>query len=114
MRIDLELEYAARNVGRTRDVAFRKFLRFPHVQQYRAGGDAAEQYALVVINTNDRHMSTTALGATAMKVNKPGATLVDVLDPLQSTYAVPATGELRLIVPQQRAMILVPQDQLKP
>jgi hypothetical protein len=27
---------------------------------------------------------------------------------------VPATGELRLPVPQQHAMILVPQDQLKP
>ena len=80
----------------------------------RTGGDAADQYALVVINTNGRHMSTTALGAKAMKVTKPGVTLVDVLDPELKTYAVPATGELRLIVPQQRAMILVPQDQMKP
>jgi hypothetical protein len=27
---------------------------------------------------------------------------------------VPASGELRIPVPQQQAMILVPQDQLKP
>ena len=80
----------------------------------RTGGDAADQYALVVINTNARHMSNTALGPKAMKVTKPGVTLVDVLDPELKTYAVPASGELRLPVPQQRAMILVPQDQLKP
>ena len=80
----------------------------------RAGGDAMDQYALVVINTSGHKMSTTALGPAAMKVGKPGATLVDVLDPEQKTYAVPPTGELRLIVPQQRAMILIPQDQVKP
>ena len=80
----------------------------------RAGGDAGDAYALVVINSNARHMSTTADGAKAMKITKPGITLVDVLDPDAKTYAVPASGELRLIVPPQRAMILVPQDQLKP
>jgi glycosidase len=75
----------------------------------RAGGDAGADYALVVINTNARHPSTTADGAKAMKITKPGVTLVDVLDPEAKTYAVPASGELRLIVPAQRAMILVPQ-----
>lgn len=80
----------------------------------RAGGDAGTDYALVVINTNGRHQSTTADGAKAMKVTKPNVTLVDVLDPEAKTYAVPASGELRLIVPKQRSMILVPQDQLKP
>ncbi len=80
----------------------------------RAGGDAGADYALVVINTNGRHPSTTADGVKAMKTTKPGATLVDVLDPQLKTYPVPASGELRLIVPAQRAMILVPQDQFKP
>jgi glycosidase len=75
----------------------------------RAGGDAGADYALVVINTNARHPSTTADGAKAMKITKAGVTLVDVLDPEAKTYAVPASGELRLIVPAQRAMILVPQ-----
>ncbi len=80
----------------------------------RAGGDAGAEYALVVINTNARHASTTADGTKAMKVTKPNVTLVDVLDPELKTYPVPASGELRLVVPAQRAMILVPQDQLKP
>jgi alpha-amylase len=80
----------------------------------RAGGDAGAEYALVVINTNARHQSTTADGTKAMKITKPGVTLVDLLDPELKTYAVPASGELRLVVPAQRAMLLVPQDQLKP
>ena len=80
----------------------------------RAGGDAGAEYALVVINSNGRHPSTSADGAKAMKVTKPGTTLVDVLDPELKTYTVPASGELRLLVPAQRAMILVPQGQLKP
>ena len=79
----------------------------------RAGGDAGAEYALVVINTNGRHPSTTADGAKAMKVTKPGVTLVDILDPELKTYAVPASGELRVTVAAQRAMILVPQEQLK-
>lgn len=82
----------------------------------RTGGDAGEAYALVVINTNSRHESTSADGMKAMKVGRPGATLVDVLNPdgATKTYVVPANGELRVIVPKQRAMILVPQDQVKP
>ncbi len=79
----------------------------------RAGGDAGAEYALVVINTNARHASTTADEAKAMKVTRPGITLVDILDPELKTYPVPASGELRLVVAAQRAMILVPNDQLK-
>ena len=79
----------------------------------RAGGDAAAEYALVVINTNARHPSTTADGAKSMKLTRPGVTLVDILDPEKKTYPVPASGELRLVVAAQRAMILVPQEQLK-
>jgi glycosidase len=80
----------------------------------RTGGDAGAEYALVVINSNSRHESTTADGAKVMKVTKPGVTLVDVLDPNLATYPVGAGGELRVVVPAQRAMILVPQDQIKP
>lgn len=80
----------------------------------RAGGDAGDSYALVVINTNGRHKSTTADGAKAMKLTKPGVTLVDVLNPGAQTYTVPASGELRIVLDKQQAVILVPQDQLKP
>ncbi|MDB4944807.1 MAG: Neopullulanase [Labilithrix sp.] len=80
----------------------------------RKGGDAADQYALVVTNTNGRHPSTSAEGTNVLKATVPGVTLVDVLDPELKTYAVPASGELRLIVPAQRSMILVPEAQLRP
>lgn len=79
----------------------------------RTGGDAGSAYALVVINSNARHPSTTADTA-ALKATVPGVTLVDVLDPMLQTYTVPASGELRLVVPAQRSMILIPQDQLVP
>lgn len=80
----------------------------------RAGGDAGASYALVIINTNSRHQSTTADGPTAMKITRPGVTLIDVLNSDGATYAVPASGGLRVVVPKQGALILVPQDQLKP
>lgn len=72
------------------------------------------QYGLVILNTNARHASTTSLGAKAMKVARPGVVLADVLDPETKTYEVPASGELRIAVPPQRAMILIPKDQLNP
>ena len=105
-RGDTNVVYATPNVHAEEDAGI--------VAYERAGGDAGDGYALVVINTNGRHQSTTALATKAMKVTKPGVTLVDVLNPEPKTYPVPASGELRLSVPQQRAMILVPEDQLKP
>lgn len=81
----------------------------------RAGGDAgAGAYALVVMNAHPTKAGVTAKGAAAMAVGVPvGTVLVDVLDPQQPTYTVDGAGALRLNVPAQRAMILVPQDQVK-
>jgi alpha-amylase len=46
----------------------------------RSGGDAGDDYALVVFNTSDGHESATTDGASLMKVSAPpGATLVDRL-----------------------------------
>jgi glycosidase len=78
----------------------------------RTGGDAGDQYALVIINTNARKDSSTADGATVMKLGIRGVTLVDVLNPEGQTFDV-GNGELRLTVPKQRAMILVPENQKK-
>jgi alpha-amylase len=80
----------------------------------RTGGDAGAQYALVVLNTNGKQTSSTSDGAKTMTLGLKGVTLVDVLDPEQKTYTVGAAGELRVAVPAQHAMILVPQDQLVP
>jgi glycosidase len=80
----------------------------------RAGGDAGPSYALVVINTNNRKVSSTSDSGKLMKVTAgANAALVDVLDPEQRTYTVTAGGELRVSVPKQRSMILVRKDQLK-
>ena len=75
----------------------------------RAGGDAADAYALVIVNSNDRKDSSTSNGDAKMKLTAGGITLVDVLNPEQEIFAVPDSGEIRITVPKQRARILVPQ-----
>jgi glycosidase len=79
----------------------------------RTGGDAGDQYALVVLNTNGRHDSVTSDGTTLMKVTKTNITLVDILNPEGQTFDVPNSGTLSITVPKQRAMVLVPQNQKK-
>jgi glycosidase len=88
----------------------------------RAGGDAGDRYVLVVLNTKcslrtckGKKTSTTSDGANAMKVGAPpGTTLVDVLNPEAQSVTVGSDGTLRVQVPAQRAVVLVPQGQLKP
>jgi glycosidase len=78
----------------------------------RTGGDAGSAYALVVLNTNEgADTRVTGDGAKTMIVGEKGVRLVDVLDPARKPYDVAATGELRLTVPKQKAMILVPASQ---
>jgi glycosidase len=81
----------------------------------RAGGDAGTgAYALVVLNTNDFKTSSTSNGSTVMQTTAPpGTTLVDVLDPAQTTYPVNGSGQLGVNVPAQKAMILIPQGQVQ-
>jgi glycosidase len=79
----------------------------------RTGGDAGDQYALVVLNTNGRKDSATAEGANVMKLGVRNVTFVDILNPEGQTFDVPNSGTLRITVPKQRAMVLVPQDQKK-
>ncbi len=80
----------------------------------RAGGDAADRYALVVVNSNARKASTSANADGAMKVGAaPGTTFVDVLDPQQARYQVGTDGSLSVTVPAQRALILVPEGQVQ-
>ena len=81
----------------------------------RTGGDAGSAYALVVMNTSNKKNSVTADGAkTMLAPAAAGKTLVDVLDPAQTTHKVGADGALRLTIPKQRSMILVPQSDVKP
>jgi hypothetical protein len=91
----------------------------------RTGGDAGTAYALVVLNTNPNHASSTALTTNGtvspMTVGQPaGTVLVDVLDPKQTHYTVGANSTIVLTPPQQwapnweSAMILVPESQRVP
>lgn len=77
----------------------------------RAGGDAPQGYALVVLNTNGRKASRTAEAGRAMKTSRPNTTFVDVLDPRRATYATGPDGALSLDLPEQSAKVLVPQDE---
>jgi len=101
-RGDTTVRYATTHVGTEDDAGIFAF--------ERAGGDAGDRYALVVLNTNAFKASATG----AMATGRASETLVDVLDPAQATYSVGADGMVHLSVPAQRAMILVPQGQVVP
>ncbi len=79
----------------------------------RSGGDAGKGYALVVLNTNPDHPSTTEFQGDRMKLDPAvaGKELVDVLSSSKST--VGGDGTLSLEVPARRGAILVPRDQVK-
>ncbi len=79
----------------------------------RTGGDAEDSYALVVVNTNSRKASVTADGAKVMKLSRPGAVLVDVLNPEGQSITVPANGEIRVTIPAQRSAIYVPEAEAR-
>jgi alpha-amylase len=69
-------------------------------------------YALVVLNTNDRHKSTSADTSAMTLTAMAGKTLVDVFDPTQANYQVAADGTLKLTLDPQSAKVLVLSDQV--
>ncbi|MBK8251928.1 MAG: alpha-amylase [Polyangiaceae bacterium] len=81
----------------------------------RTGGDAGNQYALVVFNTHHQKTSTTRDGTTIMTTSLPsGSTLVDILVPEKPAYIVDQNGTLELTLPPVSGMLLVPGDQVTP
>ena len=79
----------------------------------RAGGDAMDRYALVVLNTNRDQQSATTDGTKDMPVTAAAGTmLVDVLADKPTSYAVAADGTLKIQVPALGAVVLVPQSQV--
>ena len=101
---DLNVVYSTTNVAQETDAGIFAY--------ERGGGDAPNTYALVILNTNDGKSSTTG-DVNAMKVTTaPNTVLVDVLDPNQTHYPVAADGTMRIQVPAQSALILIPQTQL--
>jgi glycosidase len=78
----------------------------------RAGGDAGDGYALVIINTSSQHASAPIDGTTTMKVSAAAGTmLVDVLADKPASYAVAADGSVTIQLPALSAAVLVPAAQ---
>lgn len=102
---DTKVIWSSAHVGAEEDAGI--------VAYERSGGDAGAAYALVIINSNNKKDSaTSADGKTMVLTSSPGV-LVDVLDPERKTYTPTGSKELRVTVPKQRAMILVPQGDVK-
>lgn len=79
----------------------------------RSGGDS-NNYALIVLNTNQVHASTTSFAGAAMALSAPpGAVLVDVLAGKSATYTVAADGTLDLSLAPVTGMLLIPQQDVK-
>lgn len=81
----------------------------------RAGGDAGDAYALVVINTNAKKTSSPEFAGDPMKVSLPAGTqLVDVLKPDDPPLTVEQDGGLRVSVPATSGKILVRASDVVP
>jgi glycosidase len=102
-RGDTKVVYSTPHVGAEGDAGMFAF--------ERAGGDAADRYALVVMNTNASKSSSPADGMNKLVSSRPNAQFVDVLDPARAMYASDAMGVVNVTVPAQKTMILVPADQ---
>jgi hypothetical protein len=80
----------------------------------RAGGDAGDGYALVVLNTHKTKESATVFNSTPMVVTQPqSAVLVDVLGNLGSV-SVGGAGSLTVNLPPLTGAVLVPESQVVP
>jgi glycosidase len=119
-RGDTHVVWSTADVGTEQDAGIFAF--------ERTGGDAGNAYALVVMNTNEAQVSSTANGSSTMQTTlAPNTVLVDVLNDGLPTYTVDANSQLNLAVPAMvapgaaptqggptgyPARILVPQGQL--
>lgn len=102
-RGDLTVRWASEHTRDERDAGIFAF--------ERTGGDAGDGYALIVLNTNARHESTTSFEDAVMELGVQGVDLVDVLGPDGDVVSVDGDGKLEITVPPQSAVILVPEDQ---
>lgn len=101
-RGDTKVIWASERTGDESDAGFFAFERF--------GGDAGENYALVLMNTNQTHDSIPEYMGTKMTVSvAPGTVLVDVLSPDKTPYTVAGDGSLGIVLPPVKGAVLVPQ-----
>jgi len=105
-RGDLKVLYSTSHVGQEGDAGMFAY--------ERTGGDAGGAYALAVFNTNAKKASSPTDAGKALTTSLKNAQLVDVLDPTTPKYSTDANGVFNVTVPPQKAMILVPADQVVP
>ncbi len=105
-RGDLKVVYSTTHTGQEPDAGVFAF--------ERGGGDAPGGYALVVLNSNAKKASAPGDAGKTLTTTRPRAQLVDVLDPAKAKYSTDASGVLNVTVPPQKAMILIPADQVNP
>lgn len=103
---DLRIVWASDRVGDEPDAGIIAF--------ERAGGDAGDAYALIVINTHAGHPSSPELGGSPMMTSLPGGTrLVDVLAPGE-VLTVESDGGLFVTVPATSGKVLVREGDYQP
>jgi hypothetical protein len=92
------------STGATGDEADAGILAFE-----RLGGDAGGSYAIVVLNTNQVHPSTTRTADRSMTVTAPpGTELIDALGADAQSYVVGDDGTLDVTVDPMQGVVLVP------
>jgi len=104
-RADATVIYSTAHTGDESDAGILAF--------ERAGGDS-NNYALIVLNTNQVHDSSTRFESTVMATSAPpGAVLIDVLAGKSAAYTVAGDGTLDLTLAPVTGMLLVPQQDVK-
>lgn len=102
-RGDARVVWSSAHTGDESDAGFFAF--------ERTGGDAKNNYALVLFNTHQRHASSPTFEAAKMTLSAPkGAVLVDVLSPKQTAYTVASDGSLDITLPPAGRALLVPKQ----
>ena len=104
-RADAKVIYSTAHTGNEPDAGIFAF--------ERTGGDS-NNYALIVLNTNQVHDSSTKFETTVMTTSAPpGAVLIDVLAGKNTAYTVAGDGTLDLTLAPVTGMLLVPKQDVK-
>jgi alpha-amylase len=108
---DVVVRWDTERTGDEPDAGVFAFERVPLPEDVASGALDAGAYALVVVNANPVHESTTAFGGAAMTTGLPeGTQLVDAIG--GGDYAVGPNGTLSVTLPPETGALLVPAAQL--
>jgi alpha-amylase len=98
-RGDLKVLWATEHTGEEEDAGIFAF--------ERAGGDAGDDYALVVVNTHPTKTSSTKADGAVMTTSLAGGVLVDALSTQGNQYQVAADGTLDISLAPSSGAVLI-------